>query len=62
MNRQMTEQDLRKAWTRLHLLGEFDQALRQRAIRRVLESVARASAPYSKPPKQTALPPDLPHK
>ncbi|HEF4757272.1 hypothetical protein UA18_00416 [Burkholderia multivorans] len=42
MRAPLTDVDLRAAWHRLHMVGDFDTSIRHRAVRLVVESAARA--------------------
>jgi hypothetical protein len=42
MRAPLTEADLRAAWERLRMTGDFDASMRHRAVRRAVESAARA--------------------
>ncbi|KVQ57516.1 hypothetical protein [Burkholderia territorii] len=42
MRAPLSDIDLRAAWHRLHMVGDFDAAIRHRAVRLVVESAARA--------------------
>ncbi|WP_422393388.1 hypothetical protein [Mycetohabitans endofungorum] len=42
MHTSISESELRRAWQRLRMVGDFDIAMRHTAVRRVVESAARA--------------------
>lgn len=42
MRAPITEAELRAAWQRLRMVGDFDSSMRHRAVRRAVESAARA--------------------
>ncbi|WP_261536801.1 hypothetical protein [Burkholderia multivorans] len=42
MRAPLTDVDLRAAWHRLRMVGDFDTSIRHRAVRLVVESAARA--------------------
>ncbi|MFL9993070.1 hypothetical protein PQR34_19610 [Paraburkholderia sediminicola] len=42
MRAPITETELRAAWQHLRMIGDFDSSMRHRAVRRVVESAARA--------------------
>ncbi|KWC22737.1 hypothetical protein WL48_18630 [Burkholderia ubonensis] len=42
MRAPLTDIDLRAAWHRLRMVGDFDTSMRHRAVRLVVESAARA--------------------
>ncbi|RKU01804.1 hypothetical protein C7H84_18990 [Burkholderia sp. Nafp2/4-1b] len=42
MRAPLTELDLRAAWHRLRMVGDFEASMRHRAVRLVVESAARA--------------------
>ncbi|CAB5285421.1 hypothetical protein IST455A_04802 [Burkholderia multivorans] len=42
MRAPLTDVDLRAAWHRLRMAGDFDTSIRHRAVRLVVESAARA--------------------
>ncbi|AXF09554.1 hypothetical protein CUJ91_17650 [Paraburkholderia graminis] len=42
MHAPITEAELRAAWQRLQMVGDFDSSMRHRAVRRAVESAARA--------------------
>ncbi|KWF09562.1 hypothetical protein [Burkholderia pseudomultivorans] len=42
MRAPLTDIDLRAAWHRLRMVGDFDASIRNRAVRLVVESAARA--------------------
>ncbi|WP_422392532.1 hypothetical protein [Mycetohabitans rhizoxinica] len=42
MHKPISESELRRAWRRLRMVGDFDTAMRHTAVRRVVESAARA--------------------
>jgi len=42
MRAPITEAELRAAWQRLRMVGDFDSSMRHRAVHRVVESAARA--------------------
>ncbi|TKC83441.1 hypothetical protein FAZ69_23415 [Trinickia terrae] len=42
MQAPLTDADLRAAWQRLRMVGDFDTSMRHRAVRIVVESAARA--------------------
>ncbi|ORC43843.1 hypothetical protein B2G74_33585 [Burkholderia sp. A27] len=42
MRAPITEAELRAAWQRLRMVGDFDSAMRHRAVHRVVESAAHA--------------------
>ncbi|UEP52045.1 hypothetical protein LMA00_21700 [Burkholderia ambifaria] len=42
MRAPLTDIDLRAAWHRLRMVGDFDVSMRHRAVRLVVESAARA--------------------
>jgi hypothetical protein len=42
MHAPLTDLELRAAWHRLRMVGDFDAAMRHRAVRLVVESAARA--------------------
>ncbi len=42
MRAPITDLELRAAWHRLRMVGDFDMSMRHRAVRLVVESAARA--------------------
>lgn len=42
MHAPLTEAELRIAWRRLNMVGDFDASMRNRAVRLAVESAARA--------------------
>ncbi|WP_207003930.1 hypothetical protein [Trinickia mobilis] len=42
MQAPLTDAELRAAWERLRMTGDFDESMRHRAVRRAVESAARA--------------------
>ncbi|MDR6387594.1 hypothetical protein [Paraburkholderia phenoliruptrix] len=42
MRAPITEAELRAAWQRLRMVGDFDSSMRHRAVHRAVESAARA--------------------
>lgn len=42
MRAPLTDLDLRAAWHRLRMVGDFDTSMRNRAVRLAVESAARA--------------------
>jgi hypothetical protein len=42
MSDAISDFDLRVAWRRLRMVGDFDTSMRHSAVRRVMESAARA--------------------
>jgi hypothetical protein len=41
MHAPLTDADLRATWQRLHMTGDFDASMRNRAVRRAVEGAAR---------------------
>lgn len=39
---QCNDQELRAAWRRLRMVGDFDTSIRNRAVRRAVQAAARA--------------------
>ena len=42
MHMPLTDPELRLAWSRLRMVGDFDSSMRNRAVRLAVESAARA--------------------
>jgi hypothetical protein len=42
MRAPLTDAELRAAWERLRMVGDFDTSMRHRAVRQAVESAARA--------------------
>ncbi|GAB5098726.1 hypothetical protein [Caballeronia sp. HLA56] len=42
MRESLSETDLRAAWKRLHLVGDYDMSMRHRAVRLAVEAAAHA--------------------